>query len=560
MKKIHSVSFRINLLILILCVVIGGGLITAAYVGNRRQVDDLYKTRTSQTSATIAANLDPAVISSLADIVMTDEYQVLRAEAEEAEDDALIERYLEEKGLLSDVRKLLESLASYRDLQGAKYVYLQDVMADTSVNLADADEPLTYIGTIEKNAEEFEGFTSNTHIDPTVSYTEEYGWLCSTYDPVLNDKGEAVCLVGVDIEMTDIINTSRSFLWKMLTVSAFLVLGMMLLIVLMISRTVTRPLSMLSRATDEFADPTVEYSRKKVIDLPIASKDEIGDLYQKTRNMQQNLLEYMDNLTKVTAEKEQIRAELNVATQIQADMLPRIFPAFPNRQEFDIYATMDPAKEVGGDFYDFFLVDDDHLAVVVADVSGKGVPAALFMVIAKTLIKNRAQMGGTPAEILQDVNSQLCEGNDAELFVTVWLGILEISTGKGLSVNAGHEHPVIRRGDGAYELVTYRHSAALAVMPGMKFREREFMLNPGDAFFIYTDGVPEATSETQEFFGADRMLKALNDHRDLKPAEMLPVVRNEISAFVREAPQFDDITMVMLEYFGPKISGENPPQ
>ena len=233
-------------------------------------------------------------------------------------------------------------------------------------------------------------------------------------------------------------------------------------------------------------------------------------------------------------------------------MLPRIFPPFPDRHEFDLYATMDPAKEVGGDFYDFFLVDDDHVALVMADVSGKGVPAALFMVIAKTLIKNRAQMGDSPAEILKNVNEQLCEGNEAELFVTVWLAVIEISTGRGLAANAGHEHPVLRRAGGRYELVEYRHSPAVATMEGIRFREHSIELHPGDSLFVYTDGVPEASNAANELFGSERMLAALNRNPNANPSELLRTVRRDIDAFVGEAPQFDDITMLNIQYAGPE--------
>ena len=254
-------------------------------------------------------------------------------------------------------------------------------------------------------------------------------------------------------------------------------------------------------------------------------------------------------------EKERIGAELNVATQIQADMLPRIFPAFPERNEFDLFASMAPAKEVGGDFYDFCLVDDDHIALVMADVSGKGVPAALFMVIAKTLIKNRALLGESPATVLKNVNEQLCEGNEAELFVTVWLAVIEISTGKGMAANAGHEHPVLRRAGGRYELVTYRHSPAVATMEGIRFREHPFELHPGDSLFVYTDGVPEATNSKDELFGNDRMLEALNSEPDAVPEQLLKNVRSGIDTFVGDAPQFDDITMLGFTYMGPADDG-----
>ncbi|MBR4182630.1 MAG: PP2C family protein-serine/threonine phosphatase [Lachnospiraceae bacterium] len=266
--------------------------------------------------------------------------------------------------------------------------------------------------------------------------------------------------------------------------------------------------------------------------------------------MQLGINEYIKDLTIVTAEKERIGTELNVATKIQADMLPRIFPPFPEKKEFDLFASMDPAKEVGGDFYDFFLIDEDHLGLVIADVSGKGVPAALFMVIAKTLIKNRALVGGSPSEILEYANNQLCDGNDQDLFVTVWMAILEISTGKGVAANAGHEHPAIRRADGEFELSVYRHSLALGVMEDVPFAEHEFKLNPGDTLFVYTDGVPEATNAEDVQYGTDRMLALLNKYKNVPINDLLIKLRNDIDKFAGDTPQFDDITMLSIKYKG----------
>ena len=256
-----------------------------------------------------------------------------------------------------------------------------------------------------------------------------------------------------------------------------------------------------------------------------------------------------------TYEKQQVittrlSTELSMATDIQASQLPSLFPAFPMRSEFDLYASMTPAKEVGGDFYDFFLVDDDHIALVMADVSGKGVPAALFMMIARVLIKSHLQNGESPAETLTSVNQQLCEGNDAHLFVTVWIGLLQISTGKGIAVNAGHEHPTLRRADGKYELIVYRHSPAVAALKGVKYKEHEFELHPGDSLFVYTDGVPEATNAKNELLGNERMLDALNKAPDAAPKEVLSNVMDGINEFVKGAEQFDDITMMCLKYNG----------
>ena len=285
----------------------------------------------------------------------------------------------------------------------------------------------------------------------------------------------------------------------------------------------------------------------------IRSDNEIQSLAENFSYMAKEIERYVGEVREVTAEKERIGAELDVAAKIQADMLPSVFPPFPERKEFDIYATMTPAKEVGGDFYDFFFIDDDHLALVMADVSGKGIPASLFMVNAKTIIKNKAQSGElSPAKILMSANEQLCEGNDAELFVTVWLAVIELSTGKGKAANAGHEHPTLRRKDGKYELVVYRHSPAVATMEGMRFREHDFELFPGDSLFVYTDGVAEATDANDKLYGTDRMLEALNKDPDTAPKALLTAIRASVDEFVGEAPQFDDLTMLGFTYHGPQ--------
>ena len=242
--------------------------------------------------------------------------------------------------------------------------------------------------------------------------------------------------------------------------------------------------------------------------------------------------------------------ELNMATEIQTGMLPSIFPAFPERPEFDIHASMDPAKEDGGDFYDFFMIDDDHLGMVIADVSGKGVPAALFMMSSKILINDHALMGGSPAEILERVNKQICANNDAHMFVTVWLGTLEISTGKLTTASAGHEYPMINT-NGKYEILKDKHGLAIGAMDIAKYKNTEIQLKKGDSIFVYTDGVAEATDANNELFGTDRTVDALNAIPEgASQKEVLAGVRVAVDAFVKEAPQFDDLTMVGLKYNG----------
>lgn len=369
-------------------------------------------------------------------------------------------------------------------------------------------------------------------------------WILGVYFPtsVITEKTDDI--TAVISENTS--DTAQSIQNSILLAITIFVAGFIIIVigVYFISKVfadrVVQPLQILQKDVQMISEGNLEHRAKIIQD------DEIGELANAFNNMSASLQEYIKNLSSVMAEKERIGAELNVATQIQADMLPSIFPAFPEREEFDIYATMQPAKEVGGDFYDFFLIDEDHLAVVIADVSGKGVPAALFMVIAKTLLKNRAQMGDSPAKVLEVVNNQLCENNKAEMFVTVWFGVMQISTGKIVAANAGHEKPIIRKADGEFEIFKDKHGFVMGGMEGMKYKEYELEIEKGGCLFVYTDGVPEATSSDSELFGMERLVQVLNEEKDAPLPDILKSVKGSIDKFVKDAPQFDDITMLAL--------------
>ncbi len=248
-------------------------------------------------------------------------------------------------------------------------------------------------------------------------------------------------------------------------------------------------------------------------------------------------------------ERERIGTELQMASEIQSSSLPHEFPPFPDRKEFSIYASMDPAREVGGDFYDFFLIDDDHLCLVIADVSGKGVPAALFMMTSKAILQNCAMLGHSAAEILRKTNDALCSGNNVEMFVTVWLGILEISSGRITAANAGHEYPALMK-YGRFSLLKDKHGFVIGGLEDMDYTEYEIQLEPGDKLFVYTDGVPEAADADRAMFGTDRMLDALNEAPGAPPSEILDHVRRATDRFVKDAEQFDDLTMLCIEYNG----------
>ena len=315
-----------------------------------------------------------------------------------------------------------------------------------------------------------------------------------------------------------------------------------------LSKRIVKPLETMTSRVQALGGDDLQFHMEPVY----KTGDEIEVLAESFAMLSGKTVQYISEVARVTAEKERIGTELALATRIQADMLPNIFPAFPERTEFDIYASMDPAKEVGGDFYDFFLIDEDHLCMFIADVSGKGVPAALFMMASMIILANNAQMGKTPAQILTDTNASVCATNREEMFVTVWLGILEISTGRLTAANAGHEYPVLKQPGGAFELLKDKHGFVIGGMEGAKYKEYELLLEPGARLFLYTDGVPEATNAENVLFGTDRMLEALNTVPDASPLEILGSVQHAVDGFVQDAEQFDDLTMLCVEYMGPE--------
>ena len=274
---------------------------------------------------------------------------------------------------------------------------------------------------------------------------------------------------------------------------------------------------------------------------------EIGVLAGAFREMILDIDVYIDNITRITSEKERIAAELNVAAHIQASMLPVGFPAFPDRDGFDIHAVMLPAKEVGGDFYDFFMIDENTLALVIADVSGKGVPAALFMAISKTLIKSTAQTGKTPKEVFMSVNEMLSRNNDEGMFVTAFMGYLHIDDGRFVYVNAGHNPPLIKKGDGQFKFLEAKPSLMLAFFEDAAYSEEELTLSPGDMICMYTDGVTEAINPAQELFGEQRLAQALNNIGKAPLKDVPGIVKHEVDAFADGEAQADDITMLVAQ-------------
>ena len=372
----------------------------------------------------------------------------------------------------------------------------------------------------------------------------------TSFSPIRDKGGKPIALVASEFQGENIIIKIAEF--NLATLGIVLVSGIIPILIFYrkTKKGVLMPIKRLNTAAKQMVG---DLESEKPVLPDIHTNDEIEELSDSFGQMNRELRDYIGQLRLATAEKERIGAELNMAKDIQAAQLPSAFPAFPDRKDFDVYASMTPAKEVGGDFYDFFLVDDDHLAMVIADVSGKGIPASLFMMISKILIKNRLKAGDSPSAALEKVNNQLIETNNIKpkQFVTVWLAVLQLSSGKGKAANAGHEHPVLKRADGEYEFVEYRHSPPVSLIRGLRYREHDFEMQSGDRLFVYTDGVAEAMNSEHELFGTDRLLAVLNSDQNASPRQVLENVTNGINAFVGDAEQFDDITMLGFAYYGP---------
>ncbi len=346
----------------------------------------------------------------------------------------------------------------------------------------------------------------------------------------------------------------RSMYYVVIAILLNGLLAIELLFMRRIEKKVTEPIIHVADALEGYADHEEDaLDSESVITKCAPYEQGCGEVSSLTRtcvSMVGEIDAYTENLKAITAEKERIATELNVASKIQKDMLPGIFPPFPDRPEINLYASMLPAKEVGGDFYDFYLLDQEHLVLTIADVSGKGVPASLFMVISKTLLNNYAQSSRSPKRILTYVNHQLCVNNESCMFCTVWLGILNLRTGHMVCANAGHEYPVIRRRGGEFELFTDKHDLPLGLRDGLLYHDYEITLAPGDCLFQYTDGVPEATDCDEKLFGEERLIETLNREPGASPQQQIIHVHEAIEEFVKEAPQFDDTTMLCVEYRG----------
>ncbi len=374
---------------------------------------------------------------------------------------------------------------------------------------------------------------------------EEYGYLATVIKPVYDSHGKIVAIIGADISMDLVHQKLYEYILQVFTLTIIIVLIFITVVLILAKRLIISPLLTVSDSVSKFVKDKKSLNFSPI---KIKSGDEIEILGNSINNMVDDIVRYTNDLKTITAEKERISTELEVAKHIQSSVLPNIFPPFPNRDDINLYAMMRPAKEVGGDFYDFFLIDDGHLAITIADVSGKGVPAALFMMAAKTMIKNAGLAKMSPDEIFYHVNNQLYENNQESMFVTSFMGIVNLKTGDLTFANAGHNPPVIIRKDKSVEWMESKNNFVLAGMKNMKFMKQHFKLNRGDTILLYTDGVTETENKEKQLYSNERLIDFLKNIPDTyqNPNVLLKEILKDVDNFANGAQQSDDITMLAL--------------
>lgn len=522
---------RIVLIVLITVLIIGILLIQLSGKTFRREYVGLYHKETTETLKILARDIDGDAIVSMIENNQKDEsYYELQKRFNEVKEESLDMDYLYmvvpydtyflyvlEAQTSEDDPELIAKFGEHYDYTDFDYeFFLPDVKA---------------------------GKSSEDTI--TVTYSGEFEDSFTVWVPVLGSDGKTAAMIEADVNLSRVDDLIMDLLKSIMLLMIVLLIALVLLLLFTLSSLVVHPVVALTEEVDSY-----ERGQYVPSQYQFRFDDEIKRLSDSFHDMSRKIDYYVEEHAREAVEKEHLEAELSLAARIQGNYLPNVYPAFPERHEFDIYGTMTPAKEVGGDFYDFFMQDEDHIYLVIADVSGKGIPASLFMMVAKMAIRNAAQFETLPSRILAKANTQVNESNPENMFVTVWLGCVELSTGKLTFANAGHSRYLVYDGD-KWEFDTTRCGIPLAAMDFTRYRDTEVMLKKGSFLFQYTDGVTEAEREDDEQFGKERLLEAAQGLDTLNPQEVLDGIRKKVDEFVEGAPQFDDLTMLGFYYKGP---------
>ena len=522
---------RILLIVLVSVLIIGILLIRLTSKMFRDLYVDLYRNETLETLNILAADIDGEAIVSMVE------------SGKKSQDfEELLDRFNEVKEKSTDM-EFLYLVVPY----DTYFVYVLEAQASR-------DDP----GTIAKFGEiydytdfDYEYFLPDVQqakaTDETLAISyggDTYSDSFTVWTPILDSEGKTAAMIESDTNLHRVNTLIFNLTGRIAGIMTGLLIILITILFFILSNTVVHPIRVLTSEVDSY-----ENGHYKKSDYRFMFDDEIKRLSDSSHDMMNRIDYYIDERAKEAVEKEHLVAELSLAARIQGSYLPNNFPAFPDRHDFDIYASMTPAKDVGGDFYDFFMPDEDHIYLVIADVSGKGIPASLFMMVSRMAIRNAAQFETLPSKILSNANQHIIENNPENMFVTVWLGCVELSTGKLTYANAGHSRTLLYNG-GVWEYVETRCGLPLAAIEFSRYRDYELTLDKGSFLFQYTDGVTEAEREDSSQFGKDRLLEAAEQLSSLNPQDVLKEIRKKVDEFVDGAPQFDDLTMLGFYYVG----------
>ena len=514
------------------------------------------------TSAVLMTNSAYTTLDQTFDLekLASDVLEVYRSIPEEVrknQDSAEYRAYFSELEKDSKYSMLESVLGQFRDTANVADVYMEVFDDDTKTGIyfaePDRSEYRVWMGEYEEVDQKYVKKLMESSLEnPFYAFFPDSGSIVMTSGIMLNTDNDIQIGLMADTDIKDIVKKAGQFALVYIIFIAIIGFIIGFIATKMVKRSIVLPINKLAEAAKEYVSDKKEGSDNKnhFEDLKIDTGDEIEILYYMMTDMEKDLNDYEKNLQSITAERERIGAEIEIATAIQQSMLENVAPNFVGKKEYDLYAAMSPAREVGGDFYDFFMVDDDHLAILIADVSDKGVGSAFFMAISKTLVKTYAKMVMNPTDVIAKVDRQISEKNDAGLFVTLWMAVIDLNTGHVNACNAGHDYPAIMKNGEDFVVEKTPHGPPVAFIPGMEFLGMEFDMKPGDRIFLYTDGLNEAKRSDDERFGTDRMLEVLNAHKDVDNETMIHLMREAVDEFAGDEPQFDDMTMLGFTFKG----------
>lgn len=542
MKRKRTISRKMYSLIIVLVFTVSALTMMISSMYHVNTLEGVFVNTTEQGASSVIDFLSVDTVDELADAILSPQFKEIYAHSGESDYARKLEDFLSSRDVLMNFEVCRRRLSRITSILGVDDTYI--VACDSEgacVVIADGTDNYDYIGKAIPGRETLALMKEGGDLE--ISRDAE-GYLLTKFTEWDSQDETRTLFAGCDSDMTVLIEEERSFFLK-------LTLSLIALCVLtafianrFIKRTFTSPILKISDSATRFRKEYAVNQETSVIDPQISTNDEIQELSTSLVDLESGILSAVGELKNAAMEKGRMNAQLSIATDIQMGMLPGDFPAFPDHDEFDLYATMKPARQVGGDFYDFFLIDPSHLALVIGDVSDKGIPAALFMMVSKTLIKQYTLSGLAPHEVLAQVNNLLIPRNKAEMFVTVWLGIIDLKTGIMTAANAGHEYPCIKFGNEPYKDYHDPHGMVIGTLENLKYTDYEVQFHPGDCLFVYSDGATDALNTEEKSFGLEGVVNSLNARPFDSAKDTVESVRNDIETHATGMDQFDDTTLL----------------